>query len=311
MKPIGFAQGELRHVTSARQFDTKFLRKLFALADKIKRGQYNKTALAGKIMATLFYEPSTRTRLSFEAAMLRLGGSVITTENAAEFSSAIKGETLEDTIRIVAGYSDVIVLRHTLPGAAEVAASYSQVPIINAGDGNNQHPTQALLDLYTIFSTFDSSNLTVAMMGDLKNGRTIHSLSRLLSLYPKIKQIFISPEALAMPNDLRKYLKNQNIDLEEIEDLEMGLKDADIIYQTRIQKERFKSEKEYKKYFGKYIIDKNALRYIKKSASIMHPLPRVNEITPEVDSDPRALYFQQAQNGLFIRMALLLLLLPR
>lgn len=302
---------KLRHVISARQFDTKTLHHLFALTDKIKKGQYNKKTLDGKIMATLFYEPSTRTRLSFESAMLRLGGSVIATENAAEFSSAIKGETLEDTIRIVNGYSDVIVLRHNTPGASEIAASYSKVPIINAGDGAREHPTQALLDLYTIFSKFSSQNLTVAMMGDLKNGRTIHSLSKLLSLYPKIKQIFISPRALAIPQDLRNHLRQSRINFAEMEDLKSAVFDADIIYQTRIQKERFKSEKEYKKYFGKYILDKNALGYIKKSARIMHPLPRVNEITPDVDSDPQAIYFEQAQNGLFIRMALLLLLFDK
>lgn len=302
---------KLKHVISARQFDTKTLQQLFVITDKIKAGQYNKKTLDGKIMATLFYEPSTRTRLSFESAMLRLGGSVIATENAAEFSSAIKGETLEDTIRIVNGYSDVIVLRHNTPGASEIAASYSKVPIINAGDGNREHPTQALLDLYTIFSKFSRQNLTVAMMGDLKNGRTIHSLSKLLSLYPKIKQIFISPRALAIPQDLRSYLRQSRINFAEMEDLKSAVGDADIIYQTRIQKERFKSEKEYKKYFGKYIIDKKTLSYIKKSAKIMHPLPRVNEITPDVDSEPRAVYFEQAQNGLFVRMALLLLLFDK
>lgn len=274
-------------------------------------GKYNKNALSGKIMATLFYEPSTRTRLSFESAMLRLGGSVIATENAAEFSSAIKGETLEDTIRIVNGYSDVIVLRHNTPGASEVAASFSRVPLINAGDGNREHPTQALLDLYTILSKFTHTNLTVAMMGDLKNGRTIHSLSRLLSLYPKIEQIFVSPLALAIPNDLKKHLNDKKINFKEVENLEMGLRYADIIYQTRIQKERFKNEKEYKKYFGKYIIDKSTLKFIKKSARIMHPLPRVNEIAPEIDTDQRAIYFEEAQNGLFIRMALLLSLFDK
>lgn len=305
MKPFG-SQGKLRHVTSARQFDKETLSSLFSLTDKIKKGQYYKKALDGKIMATLFYEPSTRTRLSFESAMLRLGGSVIATENAAEFSSAIKGETLEDTIRTINGYSDVIVLRHNVPQAAEIAASFSKVPIINAGDGNREHPTQALLDLYTIFSKFEKNNLTVAMIGDLKNGRTVHSLSQLLSLYPEIKQIFISPKALGIPADLKNQLIERKIKFEQIEDLKTGLADADIIYQTRIQKERFASESEYKKYFGKYIIDKKTLSYIKKSARIMHPLPRVNEITQDVDEDPRAIYFEEAQNGLFIRMALLL-----
>lgn len=302
---------KFRHVISARQFDKKTLSKLFALTDQIKKGQYSKNALTGKIMASLFYEPSTRTRLSFESAMIRLGGSVIATENAAEFSSVIKGETLEDTIRIIAGYSDIIVLRHNKPGASQVAAGYSQVPIINAGDGAREHPTQALLDLYTIFSKFPGQNLTVAMMGDLKNGRTIHSLSRLLALYPKIKQIFISPKALAIPNDLTEELKLKHINFTELEDLAKGVKDADVIYQTRIQKERFKDKKDYQKYFGKYVIDKNTLKFLKKNAIITHPLPRVNEITQDVDSDPRAIYFEQAQNGLFVRMALLLLLFDK
>lgn len=301
----------LRHVISARQFDPQILRKLFALTDKIKKGQYNKNSLKGKIMATLFYEPSTRTRLSFETAMIRLGGSIITTESASEFSSAIKGETLEDTIRIVTGYSDVIILRHFMPGAAEIAANFTQVPLINAGDGNREHPTQALLDLYTIFSKFPNTPVTVAMMGDLLNGRTIHSLSRLLSLYPEIKQVFISPKVLAIPQDLKDELVAKHINFTEIEDMKDGVKNADVIYQTRIQKERFKSKNEYQKYFGKYIIDKNTLRHLKKNAILMHPLPRVNEITQAVDTDSRAVYFQQAQNGLFVRMALLLFLFDK
>lgn len=318
MKSVGFAHGKLQHIISARQFDTKSLQKIFTLCDKIKAGKYDKKALAGKIMATLFYEPSTRTRLSFESAMLRLGGSVIATENAAEFSSAAKGETLEDTIRIVNFYSDLIVLRHCNSGASEIAASYSKVPIINAGDGNGEHPTQALLDLYTIFSKFPAKGrsasggkLTVAMMGDLLNGRTIHSLSRFLSLYPRIVQIFISPNALAIPGDLRDELKTRGNDFEELEDLTQGVKNADVVYQTRIQKERFKNQQEYNKYFGKYVIDNNILKVIKKAATILHPLPRVNEIAQEVDNDPRAVYFEQAQNGLFTRMALLLYLFDK
>lgn len=302
---------KLRHVISARQFDTNILQKIFSLTDKIKRGKYDKKALSGKIMATLFYEPSTRTRLSFETAMIKLGGSIITTENAAEFSSVIKGETLEDTIRIIGDYSDVIILRHLMPGAAEIAVRYTQVPLINAGDGNREHPTQALLDLYTIFSKFKNKSLAVAMMGDLLNGRTIHSLSRFLALYPRVKQVFISPKALAIPKDLREELKTKHISFSELEEMKKGVKDADVVYQTRIQKERFKTTKEYQKYFGKYIINSNSLKYMKKTAIIMHPLPRVNEITPDVDLDSRALYFQQAQNGLYVRMALLLFLFDK
>ena len=302
---------KLNHIISARQFDRKILEKIFSLTDQIKAGKYKNDALYGKIMATLFYEPSTRTRLSFESAMIRLGGSIIATDNAAEFSSAIKGETLEDTIRVVNFFSDVIVLRHFNAGASEIAAKYSKVPIINGGDGNGEHPTQALYDLYTIFSKFKNPNITVTMMGDLLNGRTIHSLARLLSLYSKIKQIFISPNALAIPEDLRVHLKEKKINFIEIESLKEGLVQADVVYQTRIQKERFKSQNEYKKYFGKYIIDKNTLKYMKKNAIIMHPLPRVNEIAQGVDNDSRALYFEQAQNGLFTRMALLLLLFDK
>lgn len=302
---------KLQHVVSARQFNAKTLKTLFSLTDKIKAGKYNKKALSGKIMATLFYEPSTRTRLSFESAMTRLGGSVIATDNAAEFSSAIKGETLEDTIRIVNFFSDVIVLRHSLAGASKIAAQYSKIPVINGGDGNGEHPTQALYDLYTIFSKFKNKNITVAMVGDLLNGRTIHSLSRLMALYPAIKQVFVSPKALSIPNDLRKELKDHKISFFEIENFKEGIVQADVIYQTRIQKERFKTEKEYKKYFGKYIIDKESLKFIRKSAIIMHPLPRVNEISQDVDSDTRAAYFQQAQNGLYLRMALLLYLFDK
>lgn len=300
----------LKHIISAQQFDAKTLSALFSLTDKIKRGHYRQKALSGKILATIFYEPSTRTRLSFESAMIRLGGKIISTENAAEFSSAIKGESLEDTIRVINYYCDVIVLRHPRAGASELASKYSKVPIINGGDGNGEHPTQALYDLYTIFNKFGNRDITVAMMGDLLNGRTIHSLSRFLSLYSKIKQIFISPKALAIPNDLRLELNYKKIAFSESENIRSAT-DADVIYQTRIQKERFKSQKEYKKYFGKYIIDKNILKFIKKNAIIMHPLPRVNEISPDIDKDPRAIYFEQAQNGLYIRMALLLSLLGK
>lgn len=272
-------------------------------------------------MATLFYEPSTRTRLSFESAMLRLGGRVISTENASEFSSASKGETLEDTIRVVNSFSDVIVLRHFLEGASKIAANYSDSPIINAGDGKGEHPTQALLDLYTIFSSLKLSGdtamngLKVVMVGDLANGRTIHSLSQLLSLYKGVILTYVSPKALVVPSQLRTKLEKAKINFTETEDLEPVIKDCDVIYQTRIQKERFANketgESEYIKYFGKYIIDKQTLTIIKKNSIIMHPLPRVNEISVEVDSDSRAVYFDQVRNGLFIRMALLLYLFDK
>ncbi|OGD96436.1 aspartate carbamoyltransferase [Candidatus Curtissbacteria bacterium RIFCSPHIGHO2_12_FULL_42_33] len=295
---------KLRHIISARQFDKKTLEQIFNLTDKIKSQKYNNNHLSGKIMATLFYEPSTRTRLSFESAMLRLGGKVITTESAAEFSSAAKGETLEDTIRVVNSYCDVIVIRHFNEGASEVASRYSKVPVINAGDGKGEHPTQAILDLYTIFSRFNRADFTIAMVGDLKNGRTIHSLCPLLAHYPKVKIIFISPKALAAPKSLKEYLKQRRVHFEETENFKK-VELADVIYQTRIQKERFKNTRDYQKYFGKYIIDGSILKYLRSKAVIMHPLPRVNEITQEVDSDRRAIYFEEAANGLYTRMAIL------
>ncbi|MEK7580947.1 MAG: aspartate carbamoyltransferase [Patescibacteria group bacterium] len=311
----------INSLTTAKQLDKKTISKIFTSADKVKSKRFNKNLLQGKLMATLFYEPSTRTRLSFESAMQKLGGNVITTENAAEFSSAIKGETLEDTIRVVQSFADVIVLRHFAEGASEIAAEYSKVPIINAGDGRGEHPTQALLDLYTIFSKFPSvgtKKIRIAMVGDLANGRTVHSLSYLLTLFNQIELIYISPKALSIPESLREFLKDKKMQFTQSEKLDDALKIADVIYQTRIQKERFVSsgdgaysESEYLHYFGKYVIDKKTLVKIKKSAVIMHPLPRVNEISPEIDSDPRAIYFEQVQNGLYIRMALLIYLFDK
>ncbi len=301
---------KLKHIIFARQFDKKFLQKIFKFTDNIKFGKYNNKILSGKIMATLFYEPSTRTRLSFESAMLNVGGSYITTENAAEFSSAIKGETLEDTIRIVNMYCDIIVLRHPKSGASEIAAKFSKVPIINAGDGNGEHPTQALLDLYTIFSKIKKETFTVCIIGDLANYRSSHSLSYLLSLYPKIKIVFVSPKSLAIPQSLKNHLKQNKTDFKETENFKEGIMGSDVIYQTRIPKE-YLGEAKYKRYRGRYVITKDILKSIKQESLIMHPLPRVDEITKEVDEDPRAIYFEQAQNGLFVRMALLLLLFDK
>ena len=300
---------KFKHIVSARQFDKNSLKNIFSLTDELKTGKFNKKTLAGKIMATLFYQPSTRTRLSFESAMLRLGGSIIATENAAEFSSAIKGETLKDTIRIISLYSDVIVIRHPESGSADIAAKYSNVPIINAGDGVGEHPTQGLLDLYTIFSKFRSRNFTIAICGDHANYRTHHSLSYLLSLYPKIEIIYISPKNLSMPQELKQHLLDKKIKFSETEDFKSAVTGADVIYQGRIPKEYL--GRDYKKYLGQYVLNKRILTKIKKNAIIMHPLPRVNEITPDVDSDKRAIYFEQAQNGLFIRMALLLILFDK
>ena len=296
-----------KNITSAKQFTKNDLDKIFELTDRIKSGEFDNKALFSKIMATLFYQPSTRTRLSFESAMHKLGGSVITTENAGEFSSAIKGETLEDTIRIVNFYSDVIVIRHPESGFADLAARYSNVPIINAGDGVGEHPTQALLDLYTIFSKIHPRNLTIAICGDHANYRPHHSLSYLLSLYPSIEIIYVSPKSLSMPKELKQHLGDKKIKFSETEDFQNAVTKADVIYQGRIPKEYL--GKDYKKYSDKYILDRTILKNIKKNAIIMHPLPRLNEISPEVDQDPRAIYFEQAQNGLYVRMALLHLLL--
>lgn len=301
----------LNHIISARQFDEKFIRELFLIADSVKKGKFKSNLLKEKIMATVFYEPSTRTRLSFESAMLRLGGQVISTENASEFSSAAKGETLEDTIRILNSYCDVIVLRHFNKGASKIASEFSKIPVINAGDGNGEHPTQALLDLYTIFSKFKKKEMTVCLVGDLLNGRTIHSLSYLLSLYPEIKLIFISPKELSIPQNLKEYLISAKVSFIETENLESVLSTSSVIYMTRIQKERFKSPAIYKKYFGKYILSSRLLKMMKDDAIIMHPLPRVNEIEPEVDEDHRAQYFEQAKNGIYVRSALLLYLFDK
>lgn len=294
----------MKHVIESQQFDQKIIKKIFALADSL--GKKKDQSLKGKIMATLFYEPSTRTRFSFESAMLRLGGSVITTENAKEFSSVAKGETLEDSIRVVNSYVDVIVLRHDEEGASKRASLVSNVPVFNAGDGSGQHPTQALLDLYTIHKELKKINgIHIAFVGDLKHGRTIRSLSYLLGKYKNIKIYFVSPKALRVGEDIKAYLKQHSIDFVETEDLESVVPHVDVLYQTRIQKERFKSEKEYKKYKGCYQIDAKLVKKMKTKSIIMHPLPRIDEILPEVDASPKALYFKQTRYGLLIRMALL------
>src|SRR5579871_104087 len=262
--------------------------------------------LQGRVMAALFYEPSTRTRLSFEAAMLRLGGRTMGTDNAREFSSAAKGETLEDTIRIVAGYSDVIVLRHHEQGAARRAAAVSDVPVINAGDGPGQHPTQSLLDLFTIQDELGRvDGLTVAMVGDLANGRTARSLAYLLSKFQGVRLVFVAPPAVRMGDDIKRHLDENGVAWREETDLDSVLPAADVVYQTRIQKERFPSEEEYQAVKGVYVMDASAMRRLRAEARVLHPLPRIDEISTEVDADPRAAYFRQARNGLHIRMALL------
>ena len=297
----------LHHVIESQQFSRALLEDLIARADEIKREPQRFIGrMAGQVMAALFYEPSTRTRLSFEAAMLRLGGQTMGTDNAREFSSAAKGETLEDTIRIVSGYADVIVLRHSEEGAARRAAAVSGVPVINAGDGPGQHPTQALLDLYTIRDELGRiDGVRVALVGDLANGRTVRSLTYLLSKFKDVKVWFVAPPQVAMRDDLKAHLDEHHVPWVETEDLDSVLPDVDVVYMTRIQKERFADPEVYNAVKGVYRIDGAALARMRKYAILMHPLPRVDEIAPEVDADPRAAYFRQARNGLHIRMALL------
>ena len=297
----------LRHVIESQQFSRTLLEDLFSRSDEIKREPHRFMGrLNGQVMAALFYEPSTRTRLSFEAAMMRLGGQAMGTDNAREFSSAAKGETLEDSIRIVSGYADVIVLRHNEEGAAKRAAAVSSVPIINAGDGPGQHPTQALLDLYTIKDELNRiDGIKVAMVGDLANGRTVRSLTYLLSKFKDIKIWFVAPPMVGMRDDLKAHLDERHIPWVETEDMEAVLPEVDVVYMTRIQKERFSDPAAYEAVKGIYRIDKSTLDLMRKYAIVMHPLPRVDEIAPEVDDDARAAYFRQARNGLHVRMALL------
>ncbi|MBC8078798.1 MAG: aspartate carbamoyltransferase [Gorillibacterium sp.] len=298
----------LYHVLGAKQFNRSTLEELFAEASRMEdpRNWNQNPYFFNKIMTSLFFEASTRTRLSFESAMNRLGGRVIGTENAAQFSSTIKGETLEDTIRIVSGYSDVIVMRHTDIGAAERAASVASVPIINAGDGAGEHPTQALLDLYSIQKERGQiDGLSIAMIGDLAYGRTVHSLSYMLTNFRNVKIYYVSPENVKLPSYVKHYLEEQGVAFEETENLLEILDKVDVLYQTRIQKERFPSVEEYRKAEGRYIIDRDILGSMRSDTIILHPLPRAGEISIDVDQDPRAAYFRQAQNGLYIRMALI------
>lgn len=301
--------GDVKHIIESQQFDLPFLTKLFDLAEKM-RVDPTPYKMPGKILATLFYEPSTRTRLSFESAILQLGGSVISTENAKEFSSHSKGESLEDTIKVLSGYADLIAIRHFEIGAAKTAAKASDVPILNAGDGAGQHPTQALLDLYTIQRQFkDINGLTVCMVGDLRYGRTVRSLCYLLGRFYKVKFIFVAPPICKMNQDILDFLGENNIEWKDEDDFNAALKESDCVYMTRLQKERFLDMGRYEKVHSQYRIDASKLQYMKKNAIVMHPLPRCEEISPEVDDDPRMKYFEQAQNGVWVRMALMAMLL--
>jgi len=296
----------LKHIVAVEQFRRDWILELFSNADRMKSVVASDGLLNGRILATLFYEPSTRTRLSFESAMLRLGGQVISTENAREFSSAIKGETVEDTVRIVAGYADGIVIRHYEQGAAARAAAVSPVPIINGGDGPGEHPTQALLDFYTIHNELGQlDDLTVALVGDLRFGRAVRSLALMFRLTSNVELLFVSPDAVPMGDDVRNALDAAGVRYRDEPDLGRALEVADVVYQTRIQRERFATQDEYQAAKGIYMVNQESLDLLQPGAIIMHPLPRVDEISPTVDADPRAAYFRQARNGVYIRMALL------
>lgn len=305
---------DLRHITEAQQFDRDGMADIFRVAREMEQvvQHYGSNILSRRVMASLFYEPSTRTRLSFESAMRRLGGDVITTESAQEFSSAAKGETLEDTIRIVGGYADLIVLRHFESGASRRAAAVSKVPVISAGDGPGQHPTQALLDVYTIQREIGRlDGISIALVGDLANGRTARSLCYLLTKFSDTRVFFVAPPVVRMRDDIKEYLTRNGVQWEESTDLVDVASKVDVIYQTRIQRERFGDRvQDFQQAQGKFIIDKRILDCMQDHAVIMHPLPRVDEINAEeVDGDPRAAYFRQAHNGLYVRMALLRMIL--
>ena len=304
---------KLHHVIESQQFSLPLLHELFQTAQRMEKvvARGGTKDYSGKIMASLFYEPSTRTRFSFESAMIRLGGRCISTESAREFSSIAKGETLEDSIRVINGYADVIVIRHNEVGAAKRAAAVSQIPVINAGDGIGQHPTQALLDLYTIQKELGNiDGLKIAMVGDLAQGRTVRSLTYLLSKFERVKIYFVAPETLKMKEDILQHLEEHHIWYAEETDLTKVAPEVDVVYQTRIQKERFGDRiEDYERSRGIYIIDPSILKLMNKRSIVMHPLPRVDEITIDVDTDQRAAYFRQAQNGLFVRMALLSMVL--
>ncbi|HJC56694.1 MAG TPA: aspartate carbamoyltransferase [Candidatus Eisenbergiella intestinipullorum] len=300
----------MRHLMNPLDFSVEELDRLFELASDIEADPAAYAhACAGKKLATCFYEPSTRTRLSFEAAMLNLGGSVLGFSDAAS-SSASKGESVADTIRIISCYADICAMRHPKEGAPMVAASFSGIPVINAGDGGHQHPTQTLTDLMTIRSLKGRLNhLTVGLCGDLKFGRTVHSLINALSRYDDIRFIFISPEELRVPDYVIEMLKEKGIPFEEVIRLEESLPQLDLLYMTRVQRERFFNEEDYVRLKDFYILDKAKLSLSPADMLVLHPLPRVNEISVDVDDDPRAVYFKQAQYGVYVRMALILTLL--
>jgi len=295
-----------RSLVEPEDFSIEEMESLFLLAEKIEKDEkYLRESCRGKLLAALFFEPSTRTRLSFEAAMLRLGGSCLGFAEPGS-SSAVKGESLADTIRMAASYADTIVMRNPKEGAALLAKNYSSVPIINAGDGGHHHPTQTLTDLLTIKRISGNiSDLTVGFCGDLKFGRTVHSLAKALARYNKIKMVFISPPELVIPEYIKSIMKKQNVVFIENEDLEKSMPELDVLYMTRVQRERFFNEDDYIRLKDTYVLNSEKMSAAKDNLIVLHPLPRVNEISVEVDSDKRAAYFVQAKYGMYVRMALL------
>ena len=300
----------MRHLIEPKNFTDKEIQDVLDLAERIAMNPEMYSHVAdGKKLATLFYEPSTRTRLSFEAAMLSLGGKTLGF-SSAEQSSATKGETVADTIRVVGCYADIIAMRHPKEGAPLLASMYAKVPVINAGDGGHNHPTQTMIDLMTIRSRKGKlDHLKIGFCGDLKFGRTVHSLTKALMRYEGNEFWFISPEELRIPEYLEKMLQRQNISYHECDNLENVLPELDVLYMTRVQKERFFNEEDYIRLKDRYILTEEKLSLAKKDMPVLHPLPRVNEIACEVDNDPRAAYFEQVQNGLYVRMALIIALL--
>ena len=301
----------MRHLMSPLDFSVEELDRLMDIAEDIEKNRSKYAHICdGKVLATCFYEPSTRTRLSFESAMLHLGGQVLGFASA-DSSSAAKGESVSDTIRVISCFADICAMRHPKEGAPMVAASKSSIPVINAGDGGHQHPTQTLTDLMTIRSLNGRlGNMTIGLCGDLKFGRTVHSLINALKRYEGINFVFISPEELRIPDYIRvDVLDKNNIPYKEVIKLEDVMPELDILYMTRVQRERFFNEEDYVRLKDFYILTKEKMELAKKDMMVLHPLPRVNEISVEVDDDPRAVYFKQVQYGMYIRMALILTLL--
>lgn len=299
-----------RNLINADDFNVEEINEILNLAEEIIKSPSDFSNLCnGKILGTLFFEPSTRTRLSFESAIHRLGGDCIGFSESAS-SSTSKGESLADTIRTVSNYTDIIAMRNPKEGSAVLASSYAEVPLINAGDGGHQHPTQTLTDLLTIWMTKKRlDNMTIGLCGDLKFGRTVHSLIKAMSRYDNNKFVLISPEELQVPDYIKIFLKSKNIEFKEVEKMEDVIGELDVLYMTRVQRERFFNEADYVRLKDSYILDNDKMKLATEDLAVLHPLPRVNEIATEVDSDPRAVYFKQVRYGVIVRMALILKLL--